>query len=143
MTDFNELWAAMLKMALKQARAITDDQEALSVQCLYKEWNKQIGKQLNVGEYIQHEGKLYRVLQAHTAQNTWAPGNGTESIFVVIDKEHAGTLEDPIPYEGNMELFNGKYYIQNEVVYLCTIDSGAPLYHDLSSLVGIYVEEVK
>ena len=142
MTDFNELWAAMLKMALKQARAITDDQEALSVQCLYKEWNKQIGKQLNVGEYIQHEGKLYRVLQAHTAQNTWAPGNGTESIFVVIDKEHAGTLEDPIPYEGNMELFNGKYYIQNEVVYLCTRDSGAPLYHDLSSLVGIYVEEV-
>ena len=143
MTDFNELWAAMLKMALKQARAITDDQEALSVQCLYKEWNKQIGKQLNVGEYIQHEGKLYRVLQAHTAQSTWAPGNGTESIFVVIDKEHAGTLEDPIPYEGNMELFNGKYYIQNEVVYLCTRDSGAPLYHDLSSLVGTYVEEVK
>ena len=143
MTDFNELWAAMLKMALKQARAITDDQEALSVQCLYKEWNKQIGKQLNVGEYIQHEGKLYRVLQAHTAQSTWAPGNGTESLFVVIDKEHAGTLEDPIPYEGNMELFNGKYYIQNEVVYLCTRDSGAPLYHDLSSLVGTYVEEVK
>lgn len=143
MNNFNELWAAMLKMALKQARAITDDQEALSVQCLYKEWNKQIGKQLNVGEYIQHEGKLYRVLQAHTAQNTWAPGNGTESMFVVIDKEHAGTLEDPIPYNGNMELFNGKYYIQNEIVYLCTRDSGAPLYHDLSSLVGLYVEEVK
>lgn len=143
MNNFNELWAAMLKMALKQARAITDDQEALSVQCLYKEWNKQIGKQLNVGEYIQHEGKLYRVLQAHTAQSTWAPGNGTESLFVVIDKEHAGTLEDPIPYEGNMELFNGKYYIQNEVVYLCTRDSGAPLYRDLSSLVCIYVEEVK
>lgn len=143
MNNFNELWAAMLKMALKQARAITDDQEALSVQCLYKEWNKQIGKQLNVGEYIQHEGKLYRVLQAHTAQSTWAPGNGTESLFVVIDKEHTGTLEDPIPYNGNMELFNGKYYIQNEVVYLCTRDSCAPLYHDLSSLVGIYVEEVK
>ena len=143
MNNFNELWAAMLKMALKQARTITDDQEALSVQCLYKEWNKQIGKQLNAGEYIQHEGKLYRVLQAHTAQSTWAPGNGTESLFVVIDKEHAGTLEDPIPYEGNMELFNGKYYIQNEVVYSCTRDSGAPLYHDLSSLVGLYVEEVK
>ena len=143
MNNFNELWAAMLKMALKQARTITDDQEALSVQCLYKEWNKQIGKQLNVGEYVQHEGKLYRVLQAHTTQSTWAPGNGTESLFVVIDKEHTGTLEDPIPYEGNMELFNGKYYIQNEVVYLCTRDSGAPLYHDLSSLVGIYVEEVK
>jgi hypothetical protein len=142
MTDFNELWAAMLKMAIKQARAITDDQEALTVQCLYKEWNKQLGKQLNVGEYIQHEGKLYRVLQAHQAQTNWVPGANTESLFVVIDKEHAGTLEDPIPYEGNMELFNGKYYSQNEVVYLCTRDSGVPLYHDLANLIGVYVQTI-
>ena len=137
------MWRAIINLAVKQARLITDDQEALELQILYKSWDQQIGKQLNVGEYVQHEGKLYRVLQAHTAQSTWAPGNGTESLFVVIDKEHAGTLDDPIPYNGNMELFNGKYYIQNEVVYLCTRDSGVPLYHDLSSLVGLYVEEVK
>lgn len=143
MNDLYDMWRAVINLAVKQARQITDDQEALELQILYKSWDQQIGKQLNVGEYVQHEGKLYRVLQAHIAQSTWAPGNGTESLFVVIDKEHAGTLEDPIPYDENMELFNGKYYIQNEVVYLCTRDSGAPLYHDLSSLVGIYVEEVK
>lgn len=141
--DFNELWAAMMKMAVKQARQITDDQEALEVQVLYKQWDKQVGKQLNVGEYVQHNQRLYRVLQQHVAQSTWEPGQGTESLFVVIDKEHAGTLEDPIPYEGNMELFNGKYYTQYEVLYLCTRDSGTPLYHDLSTLVGLYVEEVK
>lgn len=143
MNDIYDMWRAVINLAVKQARQITDDQEALELQILYKSWDQQIGKQLNVGEYVQHEGKLYRVLQAHTAQSTWAPGNGTESLFVVIDKEHAGTLDDPIPYNGNMELFNGKYYIQNEVVYLCTRDSGTPLYHDLSSLVGVYVEEVK
>ena len=142
MNDIYEMWRAIINLAVKQARQITDDQEALELQILYKSWEQQIGKQLNVGEYVQHEGKLYRVLQAHTAQNTWAPGNGTESLFVVIDKEHAGTLEDPIPYEGNMELFNGKYYIQNEVVYLCIRDSGTPLYHELSTLIGTYVEEV-
>lgn len=143
MNDVYDMWRAIINLAVKQARQITNDQEALELQILYKSWDQQIGKQLNVGEYIQHEGKLYRVLQAHTAQSTWAPGNGTESLFVVIDKEHAGTLVDPIPYNGNMELFNGKYYIQNEVTYLCTRDSGTPLYHDLSSLVGVYVEEVK
>lgn len=143
MNDIYDMWRAITNLAVKQARQITDDQEALELQILYKSWDQQIGKQLNVGEYVQHEGKLYRVLQAHIAQSTWAPGNGTESLFVVIDKEHTGTLDDPIPYNGNMELFNGKYYIQNEVVYLCTRDSGAPLYHDLSSLVGLYVEEVK
>lgn len=143
MNDIYDMWRAIINLAVKQAKQVTDDQEALELQILYKSWDQQIGKQLNAGEYVQHEGKLYRVLQAHTAQSTWAPGNGTESLFVVIDKEHAGTLDDPIPYDGNMELFNGKYYIQNEVVYLCTRDSGAPLYHDLSSLVGVYVEEVK
>ena len=143
MNDIYDMWRAIINLAVKQAKQVTDDQEALELQILYKSWEQQIGKQLNVGEYVQYEGKLYRVLQAHTAQSTWAPGNGTESLFVVIDKEHAGTLEDPIPYEGNMELFNGKYYIQNEVIYLCTRDSGAPLYNDLSSLVSIYVEEVK
>lgn len=143
MNDIYDMWRAIINLAVKQAKQVTDDQEALELQILYKSWDQQIGKQLNVGEYIQHEGKLYRVLQAHTAQSTWAPGNGTESLFVVIDKEHAGTLEDPIPYEGNMELFNGKYYIQNEVVYLCIRDSGTPLYHELSALIGNYVEEVK
>lgn len=143
MNDIYDMWRAVINLAVKQARQITNDQEALELQILYKSWRQQIGKQLNAGEYIQHEGKLYRVLQAHIAQSTWVPGNGTESLFVVIDKEHAGTLDDPIPYNGNMELFNGKYYIQNEVVYLCTRDSVAPLYHDLSSLVGVYVEEVE
>ena len=142
MNDIYEMWRAIINLAVKQARQITNDQEALELQILYKSWEQQIGKQLNVGEYVQHEGKLYRVLQAHTAQSTWAPGNGTESLFVVIDKEHIGTLEDPIPYDGNMELFNGKYYSQNEVVYLCIRDSGTPLYHELSALIGTYVEEV-
>lgn len=143
MNDIYDIWRAIINLAVKQAKQVTDDQEALELKILYKSWDQQIGKQLNVGEYVQHEGKLYRVLQAHTAQITWAPGNGTESLFVVIDKEHAGTLEDPIPYNGNMELFNGKYYIQNEVVYLCTRDSGTALHHDLSSLVGVYVEEAE
>ena len=142
MNDIYEMWRAIINLAVKQARQITNDQEALELQILYKSWEQQIGKQLNVGEYVQHEGKLYRVLQAHTAQSTWAPGNGTESLFVVIDKEHIGTLEDPIPYDGNMELFSGKYYSQNEVVYLCIRDSGTPLYHELSALIGTYVEEV-
>ena len=143
MNNLYDMWRAVINLAVKQARQITDDQEALELQILYKSWDQQIGKQLVVGEYVQHEGKLYRVLQTHQAQADWAPGNGTESLFVVIDKEHAGTLEDPIPYGGNMELFNGKYYVQNEVVYLCIRDSGAPLYHDLSELIGTYVEEVE
>ena len=54
--------------------------------------------------------------------------------------EHAGTQEDPIPYDGNMALENGKYYIQNETVYKCTRDTEIPVYQTLAELIGIYVE---
>lgn len=41
-----------------------------------------------------------------------------------------------------MELFNGKYYMQDGVKYLCTRDSGQAFDYDLTELVGLYVEEV-
>ena len=63
-------------------------------------------------------------------------------IWKRADEEHAGTQEDPIPYNPPMEIFEGKYYIQNEVIYKCTRNSDIPLSHDLSALVGTYVELV-
>ena len=39
-----------------------------------------------------------------------------------------------------MEIFNGKYYTQGGTKYLCTRDSGIALSHDLSALVGLYVQ---
>lgn len=67
---------------------------------------------------------------------------GTESLYARIDEEHDGTQYDPIPYEGNMALENGKYYTQSDVLYRCTRDTGNPVYNTLAELVGIYVEVV-
>lgn len=39
-----------------------------------------------------------------------------------------------------MELFEGKYYTQNSIVYICTRSTGTAVYHALSNLVGLYVE---
>jgi hypothetical protein len=52
-------------------------------------------------------------------------------------------MEDPIPYTPPMEIFEGKYYTQNDVLYRCTRDSGTALSYNLADLVGLYVEEVK
>lgn len=60
-----------------------------------------------------------------------------------IDEEHAGTLEDPIPYTPPMEIFKDKYYVQDGVTYLCTRDSGQALSYNLPELVGLYVELVE
>lgn len=116
------------------------DEEASEVKSMYPEWESKMGQQVNVGEKYQYNGKLWKVLQQHTVQENWKPGEGTESLYTEVSKGHAGTKEDPIPYNNNMELENGKYYSQDGVTYLCTRDTVIPVYQPLADLVGIYVE---
>ena len=101
-----------------------------------------VGKGYAVGDRFQYNGELYKVLQAHTSQQSWVPGTGTESLYVKVDDIHAGTAEDPIPYNGNMELIENLYYTQDGVLYRCTRSTGTAVYNALSELVGLYVEVV-
>lgn len=116
------------------------DEESLEVKEMYPEWESMMDKQVNAGEKYQYNGKLWKVLQQHTAQEEWKPGQGTESLFTEVSESHSGTKEDPIPYDNNMELEAGKYYSQDGVTYLCNRDTGIPVYNALKDLVGLYVE---
>lgn len=102
----------------------------------------EVGVDYAVGDRFQYDGELYKVLQAHTSQQSWVPGTGTESLYVRVDDIHAGTEDDPIPYNGNMELIENLYYTQGGVLYRCTRSTGTAVYNALSELVGIYVEVV-
>lgn len=136
----NDIYRAIVKMCIKTARQITDDQEALAVKCLYKNWSKQLGRELTVGEYVQHGDRLYRVLTTHVAQANWEPGVGTESLFVVVDKTHAGTIDDSIPWNANMECEEGKYYSEDGVIYLCIRASGIALQCKIVDVLGNYFQ---
>lgn len=70
------------------------------------------------------------------------PSIDTAALYEEINEEHAGTLEDPILYNNNTDLEEGKYYSQGGVTYLCTRSTGQAVYNNLSELVGIYVEVV-
>ena len=116
-----------------------DDNTALRMVAFYPEWAENTEY---TAEYkVQRNGKLWRCRQAHTSQTGWEPENAA-SLWTEICESHAGTLEDPIPYSGNMALESGKYYMQDGKVYRCTRDTGNPVYNALSELVGLYVEEV-
>ncbi len=123
----------------KTINSITiDDETALRMVEYYPDWTA--GTAYKAGDRLAYNGDLYKVLQAHTAQETWLPGTGTESLYTRIDEQHDGTKYDPIPYNGNMALQSGKYYIQNNILYLCNRDTGQPVYNALAELVGLYVE---
>ena len=116
------------------------DNDALSVQSVYPEWETLIGKEVKQGDKMQCDGRLWKVLQQHTVQEQWRPGTGTESLYTEIVETASGTADDPIPYNNNMELEQGKYYIQDGITYLCTRNTEIPVYQPLADLVGIYVE---
>ena len=137
-----EVTALLIKQQINTLEV--DDTTALRMVEFYPEWADLIGKTVDKAEYkFQHNGKLYKTIPAnHTFQADWVPGNGTESIYTRIDEEHAGSLADPIPYDGNMALMAGLYYIQNGVTYLCNRDTINPVYNALVDLVGLYVEAI-
>ena len=138
--------ALQLRPVMEQAAQSLEDAVALTAVELFPNWKELVtaNKTAAKGFRFQYEGKLYRTEQpAFTFVEHYVPGApGTESLFSLVDESHKGTIEDPIPYERNMEVYKGLYYTQNDVLYLCIRDSGQPLYHDLSALVGSYVEVV-
>ena len=91
---------------------------------------------------MRYNDLLYKVTSTHTSQADWTP-DITPALYTVIDVEHEGTLEDPIPAVINMEYFEGKYYSEGENIYLCIRDSGIPLADLPSQLVGQYFELVE
>ena len=133
----NRAEALKYRAAIEQAAQSLDDNTALTVKSLYPAWEADTA--YSVGYKVQRNGKLWRVVQAHTSQVGWEPENAA-SLWEAINETHSGTMDDPIPYDGNMALTNGLYYVQDYVVYLCNRDTGAPVFNTLAEMVGVYVE---
>ena len=136
--------AEAMRPAIEKAVQSLPDADALTVKTLYPHWEELVTigvVEADAGYKFYYNGDLYRCRNANPQfQETWVPGIDTAALYERIDETHSGTIDDPIPYEGNMELKNGTYYSQDGVVYLCNRDTGIPVYQPLKDLVGIYVE---
>ena len=134
---------AKIKQLMQEQVAQQTDEEALENIELFPTWQSKIGVQVNQGDRLYFDDKLYKVLQTHTPQEDWRPDT-TASLYVqvVIESGNTGTIDNPIPYSVNMELIEGKYYIEDDIKYLCTRALAAS-YWPLRDLVGQYVEVVE
>ena len=117
-----QVQAAAVLVAQIQAQSLPDEQ-AITVKAIYPAYNHD-GVQYPVDFKVLQDDVLYKCLQEHTSQESWAPGIAP-SIWVAVETgEHAGTQEDPIPVPdtvttAGMEYEYGKYYQEGETVYLC------------------------
>lgn len=120
-----------------------DDNTALRMKSYYPTFEASVGRTVKKGFKFTYADKLWSVVQPEMMiQGHYPPGIGMESLYAEICEIHDGTMEDPIPYSGNIALEKGKYYIQDGEIYRCTRDTVNPVYHALRDLVGLYVEVV-
>lgn len=146
--DMYEVVSAMRMMVQPQLASLSDG-EAVKVNALYDPWASKIGKEIKKDNKVYYDDKLFKARQdINPVLENQPPGSGTQSLYEEINETHAGTLEDPIPYNSEhdplfsgMELEEGKYYIQDGITYLCTRNTDIAVYADLKGLVEIYVEQ--
>lgn len=127
-----------LRELILKASASLSDTDALDGIELFEPWA--VGIEYPADKRLRYSGVLYKVKQAHTSQADWTPDIATSLYEEVAEPGQGDTPDNPIPYNNNMKLVEGKYYSQNEVVYICTRSTGVAVYNDLADLVGIYVE---
>lgn len=132
--------ARALRPYIEKASSSLSDEDALEAVELFAVWAS--GMEYATDQRLRYGDKLYKVRQDHTSQADWLPDR-TPSLYAEVEKPGQGdTPENPIPYGGNMELLEGKYYSEDGAVYRCFRSTGIPVYNRLADLVGIYVEVV-
>lgn len=134
-----EYWNLVRRM-LRKALTSLNDGDALDATALFPAWKADTW--YDMGYRIQHGGKLWKVRQGHTSSTLYEPGAvGSEALYAEVEKPGQGdTPDNPIEYNNNMELFEGKYYEQGGIVYVCIRSTGVAVYNNLADLVHIYVE---
>ena len=134
-----------LRRTIETATQSLSDNEALAAVVLHPHWASGTEYTDNaghpVGYRVRRGEKLYKLRQEHTSQIGWEPENAA-SLWEQVCESHTGAEDDPIPYEGNMALVAGLYYVQEFRLFRCIRDTINPVYHRLEELVGSYVEEV-
>lgn len=112
--------AVELRPVIEQSSASLSDGEAAKSPELFPRWADHIGETVKPGDRrsdTDASGVLhvYRVNkgQGHTTQENWPP-HSTPAVWTIINVDHAGTQDDPIPASRGMEYEYGKYYLDSE-----------------------------
>ncbi|MBQ1774552.1 MAG: hypothetical protein IIZ97_10015 [Prevotella sp.] len=81
-----DMMVAAVKRMLDASVEELSDEEALEVSALFPTWVSKMGMQVNVGERYWYDGRLWKVIQAHTVQEDWTPDTAV-SLFVEVSIE--------------------------------------------------------
>ena len=109
----NQALAEQREILLRAAAQTLPEDVAVTVPLMYPAWDWQSCKRDMI---VNYNGQLYRVLNTPT-DNRPPDAEGMLAVYRPIDREHAGTADDPIPWVYGMDCYAGKCYRYNGKVY--------------------------
>lgn len=116
--EMDEMMQAVKKMLASSTEELSDE-DALAVAALFPTWNSKIGEQVNVGERLWYDSKLYKVVQQHTAQEDWTP-DATPALYTEVSIVEWPEWVQPT---GSQDAYNtGDKVTFEGVHYVCLID---------------------
>ena len=110
----DEIVAAVKRMLASSVEEMTDE-DALEVAALFPTWASKIGIQVAAGERLWYDGRLWKVIQAHTVQEEWTPDTAV-SLYVEVSIEEWPEIPEVITAEnafmiGDRGTWKGQHYI--------------------------------
>lgn len=115
----------ILAQTLAASHTELSDTVALSIPDILPHWDELLaaGNKVAAGVCLVHDGQTYRVVQDVTPLESQPPDmDGMLAIYRPVEREHTGTLTDPIPWVSGMDCEKDKYYSHNGVVYRAKAD---------------------
>lgn len=118
--------AEQLRRALQMYAATLTDEQALEIASVYPRW--EVGKAYSVGDIISYgenslgDPQLYKVVQAHTSQEDWIPGQGTDSLYDAFGLDESGYPIWSQPTGAHDAYNTGDIVNYNGTLYKSTMD---------------------
>ena len=101
------------------------------------DWNDYINKSLPKDFKFKYNNQPYKTLQYINIVLENQTPDLVYALYKIIDEEHEGTLEDPIPYVQQMAIEKGKYYSQYGITYLAIQSMPTGMPYDLNQIPSI------
>lgn len=101
------------------------------------DWADYINKSMPKDFKFQYNNQPYKTLQYINIVLENQTPDIVYALYAIINEEHDGTLEDPIPYVQQMAIEKGKYYSQYDIIYLAIQDMPTGMPYDLSQIPAI------
>lgn len=112
--------ARALVQALVSLRESATDEQALNAVALYPSWKEQVD--YSVGDRIKHNDILYKVLTAHTSQETWTP-DVSPSLFAKVLIPDPEVIPEWVQPDSTNPYMTGDKVTHNGSTWISTVDN--------------------